>query len=46
MANVDTDGTNTMVMPDSTPGSDRGRITLRNTVTVLAPRSRAASSRE
>ena len=33
-------------MPDSTPGRLRGRMTLRNTVTVLAPRSRAASSRE
>ena len=46
MANVDTEGTNTMVMPDSTPGRLRGRMTLRNTVTVLAPRSRAASRRE
>ena len=46
MAKVDTDGTNTMVIPDSTPGSDRGSITLRNTVTLLAPRSRAASSSE
>ena len=46
MAKVDTDGTNTMVMPDSTPGSDRGRMTLRNTVTELAPRSLAASNSE
>ena len=46
MAKVDTDGTNTMVMPLSTPGRLRGRITLRNTVTELAPRSRAASKRE
>jgi len=46
MANVDTEGTNTMVMPDSTPGRLRGRMTLRNTVSVLAPRSRAASKSE
>ena len=46
MAKVDTDGTNTMVMPDTTPGRDRGRITRRNTVRLPAPRSRAASSRE
>ena len=46
MAKVDTDGTNTMVMPEMTPGRLRGRITRRNTVMELAPRSRAASSRE
>ena len=46
MANVDTDGTNTIVIPDSTPGSDSGRITLRNTITEFAPRSRAASISE
>ena len=34
---------NTMVTPESTPGRDRGKITRRNTVAQLAPRSWAAS---
>ena len=46
MAKVDTDGTNTMVTPDRIPGRDRGKITLENTRTESAPRSRAASMRE
>ena len=46
MAKVDTEGTNTIVTPDSTPGRDRGRVTRRNTPAELAPRSRAASTRE
>ena len=45
MAKVDTEGTNTIVTPDSTPGRERGRITFRNTLAELAPRSWAASSR-
>ena len=43
MAKVDTEGIKTMVMPLMTPGMDRGKITRRNTLAVLAPRSWAAS---
>ena len=45
MAKVDTDGTNTMVIPESTPERLRGKTTLRNTRRVSAPKSRAASRR-
>ena len=44
--NVLTEGTNTMVMPERTPGRERGRITRRNTLKELAPRSLAASIRD
>ena len=43
MTKVDTAGMNTMVTPESTPGRDRGKITRRNTCTLSAPRSWAAS---
>ena len=46
MAKVDTEGTNTMVMPERTPGRLNGRMTRRNTLKVSAPRSWAASMRE
>ena len=46
MAKVDTEGMNTIVTPERTPGRDRGRVIFRNTRLVLAPRSRAASTNE
>ena len=42
MANVVTAGMNTMVMPETTPGSDSGMTTRANTVRGGAPRSSAA----
>ena len=39
-------GMNTMVMPDTMPGTDRGSTTRRKVTTLLAPRSRAASRRD
>ena len=35
-----------MVMPDTMPGTDSGNTTFLNVVKALAPRSRAASSRD
>ena len=43
MTKVDTEGMNTMVTPESTPGRERGKVTRRKTVKELAPRSWAAS---
>ena len=45
MAKVDIVGRNTIMMPLTTPGMERGTITLRNTRSWLAPRSCAASMR-
>ena len=44
IAKVDTVGRNTIITPLSTPGIDSGRVTLKNTLTGLAPRSWAASA--
>ena len=38
-------GTNTIVMPEMTPGMLSGKITLRNTAVPLEPKSCAASIR-
>ena len=45
MKNVVTEGMNTMVMPLTTPGMDRGMVTLYRACQGLQPRSAAASLR-
>ena len=35
-----------MVMPETIPGTDSGRVTRKNTVALFAPRSDAASKRD
>ena len=45
ITNVVTAGTNTIVIPSSTPGREYGSVTRRKLCTGLAPRSAAASSR-
>ena len=44
MMKVETDGTNTMVMPVVIPGTERGSTTRVKVFHGLAPRSPAASS--
>ena len=39
MAKVEMDGMNTIITPLMTPGTDRGKITRRNTCSLPAPRS-------
>ena len=41
-----TDGTKTIVIPEITPGRERGKITFLNFVNEFEPKSSAASSRD